>query len=104
MLNNSNLGGTLLRFTAKRNLHSVHFFCDAPEAEQVSLIGEFNYWNPAATPMARQPDGRWMATLELAHGYHEYVFLVDGKPVLDPNATGKTRNVLNQPVSLLAVS
>jgi len=104
MLNDSNLGGTLPRFSAKRNLHRVHFFCDAPGAGHVSLIGDFNYWNPAATPMARQPDGRWMATLDLAHGYHEYVFLVDGKPVLDPNATGKTRNLLNQPVSLLAVS
>ena len=82
MLNDSNLGGTLPRFSAKRNLHRVDFFCDAPGAEQVSLIGDFNYWNPVATPMAQQPDGRWMATLELAHGYHEYVFLVDGKPVL----------------------
>lgn len=104
MLNDSNLAGAIRRYSAKRNVHSVHFLCDAPEAEQVLLIGDFNYWNPAATPMTRQPDGRWMATLELTHGYHEYVFLVDGKPVLDPNATGKTRNLLNQPVSLLAVS
>jgi len=63
------------------------FFCDAPQAEKVLLVGDFNDWNPRATPMARQPDGRWMASLELTHGYHEYLFLVDGKPMLDPNAT-----------------
>ena len=54
--------------------------------------------------MARQPDGRWMASLELTHGYHEYLFLVDGKPVLDPNATGKPVNSRKEPVSLVAVS
>ena len=24
----------------------------------------------------------------LTHGYHQYVFLVDGKPAVDPHATG----------------
>jgi len=103
-LNDSNIVGTLPRYSAKQNLHRANFFCDAPEAQGVALIGDFNNWNPFANPMVRQPDGRWMASVELTHGYHEYLFLVDGKPVLDPNATGKTRNVLNHPVSLLAIS
>jgi hypothetical protein len=45
-----------------------------------------------------------MASLELPHGYHQYVFLVDDKPVLDPKASGKARNERNEPVSLMAVS
>jgi len=49
------------------------------------------------------PDGRWMASLDLTHGYHQYLFLVDGTPALDPNATGKARNERNEPVSLIAV-
>ena len=97
-------GCTLPRYCAKRNLHHVDFFCHAPEAEQVSLVGDFNNWAPNATPMTRQPDGRWMASLELSHGYHQYAFLVDGKRVLDPNATGKAKDSHNDPVSLLAVS
>ena len=104
MFNDSNLTSALPRYFAKQNLHRAHFFCDAPQAEKVLLVGDFNDWNPRATPMARQPDGRWMASLELTHGYHEYFFLVDGKPVLDPNATGKTVNFRNEPVSLVAVS
>ncbi len=100
----SHVGGTLPRYSAKRNLHHVAFFCHAPEAEQVSLTGDFNNWQPNATPMVRQPDGRWMASLELTRGYHQYVFLVDGSRVLDPNATGKAKDSHNEPVSLLAVS
>ena len=79
MLDDSNLGGTLPRYSAKRNLHRALFFCVAPEARQVSLVGDFNSWNSTATPMARQPDGRWTVSLELTHGYHEYLFLVDDK-------------------------
>ena len=92
------------RYSAKRNLHHAAFFCRAPEAKNVSLVGDFNKWNPQATPMTRMPDGRWMVNLELPHGYHQYVFLVDGKPVLDPKATGKARDERNRPVSLIAIS
>ena len=91
-------------YSAKRNLHHADFFCHAPEAKQVSILGDFNNWNPDATPMVRQPDGCWMVSLELRHGYHEYVFLVDDKRVLDPKASGRTRDAHNQPVSLVAIS
>jgi hypothetical protein len=39
-------------------------------------VGDFNGWNPSATPTAWQPDGQWMVSLELTHGIHEYLFLV----------------------------
>jgi len=104
MFTESHASGTFPRCSAKRNLHHVVFLCHAPEAGHVSLTGDFNNWQPNATPMVRQPDGRWIASLELGHGYHEYVFVVDGKRVLDPNATGKAKDSHNQPVSLRAVS
>lgn len=104
MLTESHTRDTQSRYSAKRNLHRADFFCHAPEAKQVSIIGDFNNWNPNASPMTRQTDGQWMASLELRHGYHRYVFLADGKRVLDPNAAGRTRDSQNQPVSLVAVS
>ena len=82
----------------------MDFFCDAPGASYVCLVGDFNRWNMAATPMLRTPDGRWMASLELHHGHHRYLFVADGKPKLDPNATGIVRNERNERVSLIAVS
>lgn len=93
----------LPRFSAQRNLHHADFFCQAPEARQVSIVGDFNQWHPGATLMTRQPDGCWMACLELEHGYHQFAFLVDGQRVLDPKA-GRARDLRNQPVSLIAIS
>ncbi len=90
------------RYSAKRNLHRAHFFCHAPGAQQVALAGGFNDWQP--TPMRRMPDGSWMASLELPHGYHQYIFLVDDQPVLDPNAAGTARNERHELVSLMALS
>ena len=104
MFIDSNSLGVSPRYSAKRNLHHAHFFCHAPQARQVSVVGDFNGWDPKASRMLRQPDGRWAVSLELGHGYHRYLFLVDGKPVLDPSAAGKTHNERNEPVSLLAVS
>src|SRR5690348_3068446 len=49
-------------------------------AHSVSLVGDFNDWNPAAAPL--QPGlskGSWSTTLSLAPGRYEYAFLVDGK-------------------------
>ena len=80
------------KYSASRTSHHVDFFCRAPEAGQVSLVGDFNGWDVAATPMKRMPDGRWMASVELHHGHHQYLFLVDGAPQLDPNACGIARN------------
>jgi len=37
------------------------------------LLGNSNNWEPDATPMIRQPNGGWMASLELSHGYHQDV-------------------------------
>jgi 1,4-alpha-glucan branching enzyme len=88
----------------RRALHLVDFFCRAPQAKSVSLIGDFNGWQPTAHPMTRMPDGGWMIRLELPHGHHQYLFLVDGKPALDPNAMGKVHNERNQTVSLIAIS
>lgn len=92
------------RYFARRTRHQVDFFCDAPRARSVMLVGDFNGWNRDANPMQRMPDGHWMASLELPHGHHRYVFLVDGKPQLDPNATGIARDDYNERVSLIAVS
>jgi 1,4-alpha-glucan branching enzyme len=82
----------------------VDFFCDAPKASRVALVGDFNAWDPAATPMLRMPDGQWRASLELRHGHHRYLFLVDGRPELDPRATGLARDDRYERVSLVAVS
>ena len=57
-------------------------------ARRISVVGDFNRWNPAATPMTRSPDGElWSVTIPIAPGRHMYGFMVDDTLlVLDPRA------------------
>ena len=91
-------------YSAKNVIKPVPFVCLAPEAKIVNITGDFNDWDPAAHPMKRMPDGTWRVELQLNHGHHHYLFLVDGKPTLDPRAQGVARNEKNEKVSLIAVS
>jgi 1,4-alpha-glucan branching enzyme len=92
------------RYSANKNLKPISFLLLAPEAKHVSVIGDFNNWSPNANPMKRQADGGWSTQIPLKHGHHQYQFLVDGVPTLDPRAQGVARNEKNEKVSLLAVS
>jgi 1,4-alpha-glucan branching enzyme len=94
----------LHRYSAKRISKPVNFVCYAPDGKQVSVIGDFNGWNPAANPMKRQPDGAWTAQVNLSHGHHQYLFSVDGQAYLDPRAQGVARTAEGERVSLLAIS
>ncbi len=95
---------SLIRYSAKNNLKPVTFICRAATASDVGLMGDFNGWNSLANPMKRQADGAWRLELLLCHGHHQYLFLVDGEPTLDPSAYGTARNGKNEKVSLVAVS
>jgi 1,4-alpha-glucan branching enzyme len=92
------------RYSAKHMAKPINFFCVAAEAKMVFLVGDFNDWRAGAHPMVRQPDGSWHIVVAVHHGHHRYQFLVDGKPVLDPRATGVARNGKNERVSLIAIS
>ena len=80
----------------------INFYCSAPQARSVLLQGDFSNWTPLA--MERQVDGWWLIQFPLTHGHHQYRFLVDGQPRLDPRAAGTTHNEANEEVSLIAVS
>lgn len=67
----------------------------APHARRVHVAGTFNDWNPQASPLKREPDGKWKVGLALPPGRYEYRYLVDGvwendqRPVeCVPNAFG----------------
>jgi len=92
------------RYSARNMAKPVTFYCSAPTGKSVSLVGDFNGWNPVANPMRRQADGRWFIQVQLTHGHHRYCFLVDGKLTLDPGGLGITRNDRNERVSLIEVS
>jgi 1,4-alpha-glucan branching enzyme len=91
-------------YGAHKNVRALNFICNAPQAQKVSLVGDFNQWNQSASVMQKTQDGAWAIRVELRHGHHRYAFLVDGQLTLDPTAMGVTRDDQGQRVSLLAVS
>jgi hypothetical protein len=66
----------------------VKFVFVAPQAKNVSLVGDFNEWDLAKTPMMRSGEsGLWTVVLPLSAGRHLYAFVVDGSSwVQDPSA------------------
>jgi hypothetical protein len=57
-------------------------------AKTVAVVGDFNGWDPQASPMQRVgANGLWSATLLARPGRHTYAFLVDGMTLMaDPRA------------------
>lgn len=64
-------------------LRKPKFVYFSSKAKKVSLIGDFNGWIPQ--PMKKVDNKRWELVLEIPEGKYHYNFLVDGKPILDPN-------------------
>ena len=87
--------------TKLKTLRAINFLYSAPSATLVSLVGDFNGWDPQKNPMRQGVDKTWSTSLELKHGHHRYAFWVDGVLTLDPRAQGVTRNERNERVSLL---
>jgi len=73
---------------------SIQFAFPAPEAQQVSLAGDFNNWDSKATPMHRAADGVWHVGVALRPGRHEYRFVADGVWQDDPTAQQRITNAL----------
>ena len=73
---------------------SVRFAIEADSAAAVSVVGDFNQWDPASTPLTRGTSGSWSVTLTLPPGRYRFSFLLDGRtwradpgrpPVPDPD-------------------
>ena len=75
-----------------------------PEAKNVFVAGSFNEWKPEQTPLMRVGDGRWAGDLVVKPGRHEYLFVVDGQWLPDPNAKESVQNPFGGRNSVLVVS
>ena len=66
--------------------NSVTFNYGDNSATSVSVAGSFNEWSATATPMTKNAEGVWTATVEnLEAGEYQYKFVVDGENwILDP--------------------
>lgn len=95
--------GVLLANHAGRT--TVQFVLFAPAAKSVSVVGDFNDWDPTATPLqASRPGGIWSAAVPLAPGRHRYAFIVDGtRWIADPAAPPARDDDFGSPNSVVTV-
>ena len=84
----------------------VQFGFVAPHASSVALVGDFNDWDPRATPLrAASTGGVWSVEVPIQPGRHLYAFVVDGtvwRP--DPAAPKATGEDFGEPNSALTVA
>jgi len=70
----------------------------------VSLVGDFNNWDRAGTPMTRDHGGEWHATVALPVGIYRYAFLVDdARWMPDPTQAALVDHDFDQPTSVVTV-
>jgi 1,4-alpha-glucan branching enzyme len=73
------------RGCAKAPWRTIYFRLDAPDASQVSVVGDFNGWDPDRNPLTRNVNDVWEEQLPLPPGRYGYAFVVDGRRQPDPN-------------------
>lgn len=86
--------------------YPVQFVLAAPGASGVTLVGDFNDWDPDAIQLRPTADGAvWSVTIPLEPGRHEYAFVVDGTTwVADPAAPPSPGADFGEPNSVVTVA
>lgn len=71
----------------------IEFTVRAPGSSRVSIVGDFNDWDPRANPLSTRAEGVWATTIPLGPGRYNYAFVVDGVAWVpgdaDPRALGE---------------
>jgi len=101
------LGAVLVARPWARNATSradtLQFVLVAPQAASVALVGDFNDWDPARSPM-QTAHGIWAKALRLAPGRYRYAFLVNGVEWrADPGAPAAKDDEFGTPSSVVTV-
>ena len=68
------------------------------------MAGSFNQWKPEQTPLVKKGNGRWVGDVAVLPGKYEYLFVVDGQWLPDPNARETVQNPFGGQNSVLTVS
>lgn len=91
---------------APAGTREVRLRLSAPSSSYVSVVGDFNDWNPAGTPL--RPTGNpgvWTIELRLKPGRYHYAFLLDGRRwIRDPAEPPNAESDFGTPTSVLTVS
>jgi Carbohydrate-binding module 48 (Isoamylase N-terminal domain) len=91
------------QLTARQSADKVRFAVSAPSAKQVSLVGDFDGWNPSAVPMRRGSSDVWIVDVRLQPGRHVFAFSIDGALRADAAAPRAVEDDFGVPGSVIVV-
>jgi 1,4-alpha-glucan branching enzyme len=93
----------IIHDTAKGQV--VFVYTPTVPVKKVSVVGDFNAWDPAARRLTRYPkDGSYRARMSLEPGRYEYKFVADGEWVVDAEADELAANPYGTRNSVLVVA
>jgi hypothetical protein len=89
----------------EQDLRTVRFQIYLPQAEVVSLVSNFNDWNPENDFLKKNRNGIFVLEKKLLPGEYHYQFVVDGEIMLDTyNPITNEKSDTGEAVSSLLVS
>jgi hypothetical protein len=83
--------------------NGVQFAIEAPGAARVNLVGDFNNWDPTATPLSRRSDGQWETIVSLEPGRYQFTFVVDGTQWMPAPGLPAASDDFGRPSSVITV-
>jgi hypothetical protein len=90
---------------AESELRSVEFVLRTAADSTVTLVGDFNDWDPRATPLRPTSDSLWSVVVPLRPGRYRYTFVVDGtRWRRDPAAPRALEEDFGTPTSVITVA
>lgn len=82
----------------------VPFVFTATNAGRVALVGDFNNWDVAATPMQRAGPNAWWVVVQLRPGRYRYSFVINGtRWMMDPGAPRAADNDFGPRSSVITI-
>src|ERR687897_2565963 len=91
--------------TAGFELQSVEFVLRTAADSAVAVVGDFNDWDPRATPLRPASDSLWSVVVPLRPGRYRYTFVVDGTQWRrDPAAPRALEDDFGTPTSVITVA
>ncbi len=84
---------------------AVEFVLRATADSTVTVVGDFNDWDPRATPLRAASDSLWSVVVPLRPGRYRYTFVVDGtRWYRDPSAPRALEDDFGTPTSVITVA
>lgn len=81
------------KYLKSKPICKVTFELDGIEAETIAAVGDFNSWDPKATPLTKFKNGKFKTTVDLdSDKSYEFRYIVDGNYINDEAADSYVYN------------